>query len=124
MKKHKGQALVSLLVFMIIAITITTGAVFLLISNSINTTKIARGNNALMLAEAGAENALINLLRDPAYTGETLSIGNGDAEVTVSGSNPYTITSVGTDGSFVRTIEVSAQFIDNEMSILSWKEIF
>lgn len=122
--KIKGQALISLLVFMIIAITVTTGAVFLLISNSINTTKIARGNNSLTVAEAGAENALINLLRDTSYTGETLSVENGEAEVTVTGTNPYLVISKGTDGDFSRTVEVSVEFVNNEMRINSWKEVY
>ena len=122
--KTNGQALVSLLVFMLIAISITTGAVLLLISNSTNTTKISQGGNALAIAEAGAENALIKMLRSPAYTGETVSLSGGEGVVVVTGNNPYLIRSRGTSGNFVRVIEVSVQFTDNKMSIVSWKEVF
>lgn len=120
----KGQALVSLLVFMLIALAITTGAVFLLISNSINTTKISQGSSALNVSEAGMEIALVKMLRDPSYTGETIEMPNGEALIEVTGSNPYTLVSTGIDGDFVRKIEVSVEFVDNEMSVVSWKEIF
>lgn len=121
---QKGQALVSLLVFMIIAISIATGAVLLLITGSVNTTKVAKSSNAQLIAESGAENGLVNLLRRTDYTGETLIFPDGQAVITVTGSNPYTITSTGTSGDFRRRIEVSVEFVNNKMNVLSWREVF
>jgi len=121
---NKGQALISLLVFMVIAIAITSGAIILTISNSINTSKIAVGSDAYAIAEAGVENALLRLLRDPAYTGETLGFPNGEAVVTVVGTDPYIIRSEGTNGNFKRTIEVSVQFVNNKMEVVSWEESY
>lgn len=124
MKNQNGQALVSLLVFMVIAIVITTGAIFVLISGSVNTSKITQGSDALSIAEAGAENALIRLLRNTSYTGETLVLENGQAVITVTGANPYTIRSVGTHGNFKRTVEVTVQFVNNEMTLTGWEEVY
>lgn len=121
---QRGQALVSLLVFMVIAIVITTGAIFVLISGSVNTSKVAQGSDALSIAEAGAENALIRILRDTSYTGETVEFENGDAVITVEGTNPYTITSIGIHGNFRRTVEVTVEFVDNKMTMTNWEEVF
>lgn len=119
----KGQALLMLLVFMIIAITVTTAAAAMVFVNTANTQKMEGGNTALQIAESGMENALLRLLRNPNYTGETLVIGNGTAAITVSGSNPYTITSRGESGNFTRTLQVIVNYNGN-MTINSWREIY
>lgn len=124
MKNLHGQALVSLLVFMVIAIVITTGAIFVLISGSVNTSKLTQGADALSIAESGVENALIRLLRNSSYTGESMVFENGQSVITVSGTGPYTIRSTGTHGNFKRTVEVTVEFVDNEMTITNWEEIY
>jgi hypothetical protein len=120
---QKGQALVILLFYMIIAITLTTTAIALAISNSVGAMEEEEGNHALEIAESGAENALLRLLRDLSYTGETLPVGNGSAGITVAGSNPKTVTIVGTEGSFSRTVRVTATFTAGVMTINSWQEL-
>jgi hypothetical protein len=123
--RNAGQALITLLFFTIIGLTITTAAISMLLVNSINGAKFQQSLQAYQVAESGAENALLRLLRNPNYTGETLTVGNGTATITISGGNPYTITSKGQVGNFIRTIEVVASY--NSQSVLtatSEKEIF
>jgi len=122
---QNGQALVTLLVFTIVAITITSAAVVIILTNSIGTSKLERGTNAYYSAESGAENALLRLLRNPNYTGETLTIDGATvvSTVGVSGST-YTITSDATSGNFKRTVRVIATFVSNILTVDSWKEIF
>ena len=113
-----------LLVFMIIAITITSAATMLIIVNSSNTQKLEGGSIAYQIAESGIENALLRLLRNPNYTGEAgLTMGSGTADISVSGSNPYTITSIGKSGSFSRTLQVIVNYNGN-MTISSWREVY
>jgi Tfp pilus assembly protein PilX len=120
---QRGQALVVLLFYMIIAITVTTTAIALAISNSISALKEEEGNHALEIAESGAENALLRLLRDNTYSGETVAIGNGSAQISITNGSTKTVTSVGTEGDFKRTIRVVAVITNGLLSIQSWSEM-
>lgn len=126
-KKSSGQALVLLLVFASIAITITSAAVIMIAVNSATTTKADIGNTTLDVAESGTENALLRLLRDPNYGGETirdLPVTGGVIDITVSPGNfPKTITSIGTYNNFKRTIQVAVGYNNNQYTVNSWKEI-
>ena len=92
------------------------------IANSLTTSKYYQGQDALNVAEAGADNALMRLVRDPTYTGESLTVGLGTATITVSGISPKTITSVGQSGNFRRTIVVTATQTNNVLAVTSWVE--
>ncbi len=120
---QSGQALVILLFYMIIAITLTTTAVAVVVSNSLSATRNEQGALALQIAEAGAENAIVRLLRSTSYTGETLTIGSGNATVSVSGTSTKTIRSIGVISGFSRTVEVTATLINGVLTVSSWQEI-
>lgn len=120
---NKGQALVMLLIYMVITISIVSAAVVAVIVNSISGSKQVSSQNVYVLAEGGIENALLRLIRNPEYTGEILEFNEGTATVDVTGTEPKTILSVGKIGNFVRSIEVSVSYIDNELRILSWDEL-
>ncbi|HSW97421.1 MAG TPA: hypothetical protein VLF89_06360 [Candidatus Saccharimonadales bacterium] len=129
--KHgeKGQTLVTLLFFMVIAITITTGAIIIIFVNTQAQTKIQQSQSAYYVAESGMENALIQSLRNPSYTGEITLIGEGSASIsaTLNGSvqaGTFIATSAGTVGNFVRKIQVIGIFTNNVFTVQSWKEIF
>jgi len=119
----KGQALITLLIFMSMAITVTTASVAVTIVNSQSTTKFTQGEEVYHIAEAGIENAILRLLRDRTYTGETLEVGSGSATITLSGSTTITITSEGINGDFRRKIQVVGELANNAFSITSWNEI-
>lgn len=121
--KQDGQSLVILLSYMVIAIIISTASVALVINNSRGTDKVYQGTNSLDIAESGAETAMIKLLREPNYSGETLTVGNGQAVITVTGNNPKTILSKGTLNNFTRTIQVIVDTSNNTLTATSWKEI-
>lgn len=120
---QSGQALLSLLFFIVIAITVTSGAVIVIIANNINTTKFAQSTRAYYVAESGIENGILRLLRDPTYSGETLPVSDGTATITVSGTGPYTITAKGQVGNFIRTIQVVVSYDSSGLTITSWTEI-
>lgn len=123
-KQNSGQALVVLLVFMVVAIIMTTMAVALVIINATAASQVEQGDMALKLAESGAENALLRLVRDPTYTGtETLALGSGSVTATVSAGNPIIITSRGVQGQFIRVASVSASFVNTILTIQRWREV-
>ncbi len=120
---QQGQALVILLFYMIIAITLTTTAVAVIVSNSLSATRSEQGAHALQIAEAGAENAIVRLLRSTSYSGETLTVGIGTATVTVTGTNTKIIRSVGAISGFTRTVQVTATLTNGILEVSSWQEI-
>jgi hypothetical protein len=125
LKAHAGgQALVVLLFFMIIAITLSTTAVAVMVSNSLSVTRSELSAQALEIAEGGAQNALLQLIRMIDYTGETISLGDGTATITVSGINPKTIHSVGTISNISRTIQVIVTTTNGVSTITSWSELY
>lgn len=120
---QKGQALITLLFFALISLTITTGAIIIIIINSISVSRFQEGTLAYYIAESGVENSLLRLLRDPNYTGETLTIGTSTAVITVTGSNPKTVVSVGQNGNFKRTIQAQMTYSSGYYTFSNWKEI-
>ena len=122
-KFQRGQALITLLFFVLISLTITTGAIIIIIANSLSVSKFQEGTLVYYAAESGVENALLRLLRDPNYTGETLTIGSETAVITVSGNNPKTVVSVGQNGNFKRTVQAQMNYSNGYYTFSNWKEI-
>jgi hypothetical protein len=120
--RQSGQTLVAMIAFIAMLTTITTSATMITVANILTTSKYTMGQDALSVAESGADNALYRLVRDPTYTGETLTIGSGTATITVSGTSPKTITSIGASGNFRRTIVVTATQTSNILTVTSWVE--
>ena len=122
-----GQTLVFLLVFMAMAITVTTAAVLVIISNSQAASKLEQSLSAYAVAESGAEEALLSLLRKTTYasTGsEALTVGEGVATITVAGTNPKTILSQGVYNNFFRQVQVTAGYSGGILSVTSWQEVY
>ncbi len=121
--RESGQALIILLFYMVIAVTLVTTAVALTVSSSFNTMQEEEGNHALELAENGVENALLRLLRDTTYSGETMSIGDDSVMISVTGGSTKTIISTGTRGSYQKALRVTATFTNGVLNLISWQEI-
>lgn len=120
---QKGQTLIALLFFVLVGIIVTVASSLIIGINALAAAKLSQGEAARQLAETGAENAMISLLRDPTYSGETFAIGSDTIDVVVTGSTTKTIVSTGTTGNFVRKVEVVADY-NGVLIPLSWKEIF
>ncbi len=124
MKNNKsGQSLVLLLIYVVVALIITSAAVTITIVNSRGTDKVYQGTTALDVAESGAETAMLKLLRDPTYTGETLSTNGGIATISATGTTIKTVTSKGKLGNFIRTIQATVDTSNNVLTVTSWKEL-
>jgi hypothetical protein len=123
MFREHGQALITLLFFIVIAVTITSAAIIIIMTGSLATTKFQEGTKSYYIAESGIENALLRLLRDPDYAGETMNVGDGTVTISIAGTSPYTITAVSDIGDFSRTIQATVVFANGILSVTSWKEI-
>ncbi len=119
-----GQALVVLLVFMIVSLTIASAATVLILVNSLSSSRVEQGIETDALAESGIENALLQSLRNPLYTGETLTMGSGSVKVVVEGVGIKMATSSAVWGNFTRQVEVKFTDLNNVLNINSWTEIF
>ncbi len=119
----RGQALITLLFFVLISLTITSGAIIIIITNSTSASRFQEGNLAYYAAESGVENALLRLLRDPNYVGETLAIGQGTAVITVTGTNPKIVESVGQNGNFKRKVQAQMTYGNGYYTFSNWKEL-
>ena len=118
-----GQVLTSLLYFVVVAVIVTSAAVAVIVVNANASNATQEGAVALGIAESGVENALLRLLRDPEYRGETLTVGDGLAVVTLSGNDPITVDSKGSVGGFTRQIEAHVSYVNNKLFVTSWKEL-
>jgi len=125
--KERGQALITLLFFVLISLTITSGAIIIIIANSISVSKLQEGALAYYAAESGVENALLRLLRDPNYGqpgGETLTIDTSTAVITVTKSgNTATVVTVGQNGNFKRTVQAQMTYNNGYYTFSNWKEL-
>lgn len=118
---NSGQALIVFLFFVLMGITITSAAVMMLLNTMINTSVNERSLLARAYAESGVENALIRYVRNPVYSGEVLTIGQGSVDVTISGG---IIVAVAKIGDVTRTIQATTVYNNDEIVVTSWKEIY
>ena len=118
-----GQALVLLIVVMVVGTIVTSAAVIFVIVNSQAASNLQSGEETYAIAESGAENGILRLVRDPNYGGETLTVGMGSTVITVSGSGTKTIVSEGVRGNFRRKVEVVGSYVNNIFTVSTWREI-
>lgn len=123
-KNESGQTLVALLFFVMIGIMATGSAAIVLFTNLLTEQKVQDAEVVRQEAEAGGENALISLLRDSTYSGETIVINNDNVVITVTGGTTKTIDSVATSGDIERKIEITATLNNNVLVESSWKQIY
>ena len=116
--------MITVLYVMVVGLLITTGAAYALISNTQQATSYELGTLAYAAAENGIENAILRFVRNPAYTGETFTIGtNQYATVTVSTASGILVTSVGSYGATDRRVEATMHYNGGILVIDSWKEV-
>ncbi len=120
-----GQALITLLFFTLISVTICASAVTILMTNSLSGTKLQQGLIVYEIAKSGAENAQLQLLRNPDYQGEVVTIGEGTATIQVSSnSGIFTIISTGQTGNFKRKAQLTATYQNYVLTFSPIKEVY
>lgn len=123
-KAEAGQTLITLVVFVAVMTTLTSALVIVAVTSMRTNSKFASSETALAAAEAGAEQAVLRVIRDPVYTGETMAAGNGTATISVSGTTTKTIISEGTVGSLHRRVQVVVTVgTNNVVTVTSWSHV-
>lgn len=122
---HRSGYIGILLAIIVLVLSIvTTAAVAISISSLKDTTMLARGQEVYALAETGIDNAVLRLLRNPSYTGESnLSIEDGSVTIVVTGTNPYTIESTAILSGSTRRIRATLGTVAGVLTLTSWEEI-
>ncbi len=121
---QRGQTLVSLLVFSVMAISVAAAATAVMINTS-QATHISESRMITqMAADSGIENALLRLIRDPTYAGESLTIDDITILTTISGDTTKTITSTATQGIYSQTIQATVQYINYQLTVTSWNTLY
>src|SRR5258708_2517544 len=129
---QKGQALVTLMIFVAVSVIVTTSAIAISVINTQSSSQFSQGQQAYDLAEAGVEDAIIKLVRNSSFDspspGYTLTFGTNIATVIVTppGSiSSKTIVSRGVvNNRFKRKLQVVGQFnTDGTFSVVSWNEV-
>lgn len=119
-----GQAMITMLYIMVIGVLVTTGAVYAMVNNTSVASLDELGLMAHSAAESGIENAILRLIRDPAYVGETVTIASQQrADVSIAGVSPQIITSVGIAGGVRRKTQAAVQYTSGMLTIVSWKDV-
>jgi len=119
---QQGQALTSLLIIMFIGLSVIATTSGILNSSLSSTAGLLESNDALVIAESGAEDALLKILRNPSYIGGTLPFDIGTATINIASTNPYTFISTGQVGSHQRSIKVTINNNGGITTVTSWKE--
>lgn len=123
--KQNGQILVSILIIIAVAV-LATGVAVVASSLSHTTGTITTSDKLLYAAESGVDEVIIKLLRNPNYNGETLNINESVVVLSVNpGVSPgeLVIISEASQENLIRKVEVSTEFVDNILTINSWKQI-
>lgn len=121
---NHGQILTSVIVFMAFGLSVIALSAVLTIINIQNTAKTTQSVQALNYAEAGAEEAVLRLLRDPNYPGGTLTIDAVSVSINLTGDAVNkTIVSIASYNGFTKKIQATVSLANNKLTLVSWKQV-
>lgn len=125
MSRHdKGQVLTSVIVFMAFGLSVIALSAALTIVHMQNTLKYSESARSLNYAETGIEEALLRLVRDPAYLGGSLLIDTTSVSISVADdTGGKGVTSTAIYNGFTKKIYAVINLDNSRVTLLSWKEI-
>lgn len=123
-KNQQGSSLIVVVVLGVMGILIVTMGLALSITSTQSNAIYSESRRATFISESAAENALLRLLRDPSYTGETLTIDGGTATIVVTGSTNKTITVTTSVGTTIRQLQVETVEVNGITTVSSWNEVY
>jgi len=87
--------------------------------------KLRQSTQALATTDSYIQNAIIKIIRDPNYTGETLTLTSGQVIIEVTGDAPKNILvkSTNLQNDILRQLSVDVNFAtDGAVSVSNWGE--
>jgi len=124
---NKGQAMISILLVLALAIIFITTAAVIYLTETDFSFNSRKSNEIYYNAEAGLENAILQILRQPSYSGETLTFDDSSVTISVGsgpGPNQETITASGKSNSnkFIRNLKAIVEINNRIVNLISWRE--
>ena len=124
-RNNPGQAFITLVLFVAIAMSVISGTIIIIVVNSFGASLSEKSILVHQSAENGIENALVHLLRDPDYAGETLSpiINSYNTVISVTGNdNNKTIVSTASSSNITKAITAKIFYNNNVMTVTYWQD--
>lgn len=122
-KKQQGQALIMVILIGVISIIAVVSASTLVISELKKNTATASGVAQYAVTYGALENAFMRLLRDPNYSGETVTLGTSTCYITATSGLTKTVDVRCTNGQYVRKLGATVIFSGGTMSVSGISEI-
>lgn len=122
----KGQALIGVLAIIAISSILVTSLMTNSLISADSLLKLRQSSQLINNADSFLESAILKLLRDPSYPGETLTVGNNQVIIEITGDNPKIILvkSTNSSGDILRKLQAQASFsVDGVLTVSNWQEI-
>lgn len=122
-KKQNGLALIMVMLIGAIALVAVVSATTVVISELKKSSVTTFGVSQYQITYGVLENAFIQLLRNPNYSSETVTIGLSTCEITATSGFTKTVAVSCSDGKYVRKIGATVTFIDGIMTVSGISEL-
>lgn len=117
------MTIVTVLVLLAVTGSIAATLTFVSIDATQSAEALRQGDQALLFSESCLEEVLLQIARDPAYSGKNFAMPQGSCEVTVAESGgTYDIHVVGKNDKFERGVAATAILDLAGVKISNWKE--
>lgn len=125
MNNQRGQALIMVVLVGVIALIAVASATTLAISELKRTTTTTLGVSQYHITYGAMENAFMQLLRNPDYSGETVMLDGSTCTITATAGLTKTVEvrCVSADGSYVRKLTATVTFSGGTMTVSGISEI-
>ena len=119
----RGQALLPMIILLALIIILGTSLFNLSIGGLLITSYFQEGESILMVTEGALENGLMRILRNPAYVGESLQIGNVSCTISASGLTPVVMLASCNSGRAIRRLRAEINFTNGRMVVNNIREV-
>ena len=121
--KQRGQALIILIVAVAISLSVLAAITLAAIGQGKNSYRNELGRKVYYAAEAGAEHALIKLMRNPASCSGSENLTIDSVNVTISYSGNCNVTAQANQGGIIKKVAVQAAYTPAQIFNYSgWRE--
>lgn len=120
--RQKGQAMFVVIGLLSLGLVLMTTNIMVGIIEHDLTLALQQSDQGRALAEAGAEEAVLRLLRNPDYEGGSFVIDEKNVNINVEGDNPKVITSQINYLGAEKELRVKVDTTSGETDTVSWQE--
>jgi len=125
--RYTGQAMIAILLVLALAIIFINTAAVIYLTETDFSFNSRKSNEIYYNTESGLENAILQLLRQPNYSGESLTFDDSNVTINVTagpGGNQKTITATGKSNSnkFIRILTSIVEINNRLLNLVSWRE--